>query len=251
MEENKNRIISLCATTVVAGLLLFCLFFLGLKKQVPPPAEYGVEVNLGDSDDGMGDIQPNTLSQEAGSTIPPAGNDNYLSNHDDESVYLPSNRNKPQTQVKPETKPAEPQINPSALYPGARNNQQGSTQGGNEGITGKPGDQGQPDGSPSGTSYTGGQGKGGLSFTLQGRTAKNLPKPSYNSQEQGKVVVKIWVDKNGNVVKAQAGEKGTTTTDNMLWKVSEQAALRSSFSPKPDAPDMQVGTITYHFVQLN
>ena len=78
-----------------------------------------------------------------------------------------------------------------------------------------------------------------------------MPKPDYTSLEQGKVVVKIWVNKQGKVVRVQTGVKGTTITDAQLRKMAGDAAQKSVFTPDPNAPDMQIGTITYNFIRRN
>ena len=78
-----------------------------------------------------------------------------------------------------------------------------------------------------------------------------LHKPSYDSKEQGKVVVTIKVDKQGKVVNAVAGAKGTNVSDQTLWQLAKDAALRSSFVADTNAPETQVGTITYNFIRQN
>lgn len=83
---------------------------------------------------------------------------------------------------------------------------------------------------------------------LVGRTTIGaLPKPAYNVQASGKVVVQIWVDQYGSVQKAVAGAQGTTVTDEKLWNAARAAALKAQFNMKADAPAMQQGTITYIF----
>lgn len=84
---------------------------------------------------------------------------------------------------------------------------------------------------------------------LEGRkiNKSSLIKPSYNIQESGKVVVKIWVDNYGNVKKAEAGADGTTITNSKLWATVRAAAMQAHFDQKIDAPAMQEGTITYIF----
>lgn len=74
-----------------------------------------------------------------------------------------------------------------------------------------------------------------------------LPRPSYNVQASGKVVVDIWVDNYGNVQKAVAGVEGTTATDKNLWQAARKAALGAHFNMSADAPALQKGTITYDF----
>ena len=83
---------------------------------------------------------------------------------------------------------------------------------------------------------------------LKGRSAMgDMPKPSYDVQEEGIVVVKIWVDRYGNVQKAQAGYEGTTVDNTKLWAAARNAALKTHFNTSADAPILQEGTITYIF----
>ncbi len=83
---------------------------------------------------------------------------------------------------------------------------------------------------------------------LQGRDVDGaFPRPSYNVQESGKVVVTIWVDNYGKVQKAVAGADGTTVTDKTLWAAARKAAMETHFTMKSDAPALQQGTITYIF----
>ena len=83
---------------------------------------------------------------------------------------------------------------------------------------------------------------------LAGRSVNGtLPRPSYNVQKSGKVVVAIWVDNYGQVQKAVAGVDGTTVSVKTLWQAARKAALGAHFNMSADAPAMQEGTITYIF----
>jgi colicin import membrane protein len=127
----------------------------------------------------------------------------------------------------------------------SRSDGRGSSQGETEGS----GNQGQLSGEPGAGNYTGsGRGGSGSGFDLSGRSLSgNLPKPEYNIQEEGIVVVKIRVDKSGNVISAEPILKGTTTQNSYLWRVARQAAFKAQFNSDSDAPAYQEGTITYHF----
>lgn len=74
-----------------------------------------------------------------------------------------------------------------------------------------------------------------------------LPRPAYEGQASGKVVVKIWVNQYGTVEKAQAGVEGTTTTDKTLWQAAYKAAMGAHFNMDATAPALQEGTIAYIF----
>jgi colicin import membrane protein len=132
-----------------------------------------------------------------------------------------------------------------------------------EGIAGGPGNQGDINGSVDskvrghgsglGTSGngTGASGNGtdkGVSYSLGGRGFQSLPSPNYKLQVEGKVVVEVSVDREGKVVQAIPGTKGSTTLDESLLRVAKEAALNARFEVKNDAPAIQKGTITYNFI---
>ena len=83
---------------------------------------------------------------------------------------------------------------------------------------------------------------------LKGRSVLGaLPRPDYSVQDEGKVVVDIWVDNYGNVTKAIAGGQGTTVSNQALWAAARAAAMKAHFNQSADAPALQQGTITYIF----
>jgi TonB family protein len=118
-----------------------------------------------------------------------------------------------------------------------------------EGIAGGQGNQGVPGGSVNSNIRGEGSGTGdkGISYDLQGRGFQSLPLPIYKYQGEGKVVVEVSVDRSGKVTKAVPGGKGSTTLDEYLLTVAKEAALKTTFAPKPDASPTQNGTITYIF----
>jgi hypothetical protein len=90
----------------------------------------------------------------------------------------------------------------------------------------------------------------GISYSLLGRTAKSLPKPNYTGEEEGIVVVKITVDKQGNVTEAKPGWIGTTIMSQDVWEYTKGAALKANFSNNENAITLQEGTIVYRFYKL-
>ncbi len=122
-----------------------------------------------------------------------------------------------------------------------------------QGVTYGPGNQGSPDGTPGANQFGlgGGSGNGignGPSFSLSGRSAQSLPKPSFPGNESGIVVVEVTVNKFGKVTEALPGVKGSNTINSDLLQAAKKAALSASFNSDPNAPAFQKGTITYHFV---
>ena len=84
---------------------------------------------------------------------------------------------------------------------------------------------------------------------LEGRSVMgSLPLPiKDNIQKSGVVVVRIYVNRDGTVTSAVAGEQGTTVTDKTLWDNAVAAAQRAKFNVSRNAPESQRGTITYVF----
>ncbi len=117
-----------------------------------------------------------------------------------------------------------------------------------QGVTYGSGNQGVPEGSANVDRYGPGGGIGnGVSFSLDGRTAQLLPKPDFIGNEDGKVVVSVTVDKSGRVTQADAGVKGSNTTNPELLAAAKRAALQARFNVDGRAPSFQTGTITYRF----
>ena len=77
---------------------------------------------------------------------------------------------------------------------------------------------------------------------VPGRSVKYLPKPSSDFKQDGDVVVRIWVDQDGNVTNAQAIDG--SISDLATRRLAVQAALKAKFTPG-DTP--QIGKITYTF----
>ena len=105
-------------------------------------------------------------------------------------------------------------------------------------------------GSPAGNASAGASvGVGGLygEFNLGGRSigAGGLPRPVYNVQDEGRVVVTITVNPAGHVVATEIN-KQTNTVNPALRKAAEDAARKARFNAV-DGVTNQIGTITYYF----
>ena len=105
------------------------------------------------------------------------------------------------------------------------------------------------EGSKEGNSSTGAKtGTGGYgTFDLGGRSlgTGSLPKPAYNVQEEGRVVVNITVNPAGQVI-ATGINPQTNTVSSALRKAAEDAAKKARFNTVEGVTN-QTGTITYYF----
>lgn len=234
------KLIGLIVSIVAHGLLILCLLLMGLRYPDPPPPELGVEMDMGEfSDVGTDSEHAAEGGEDLSSESSYANDDNNELTQQSEDVPLTSkktpsptkNKKKPKDNVKPQSE--ETKIDQNALFTKGRVKK------------GSGGSTGVGEGSGKGS---GGEGGGsGISFSLEGRGSTSLPKPTATSTENGTIVVTIMVDQEGNVVSAKAGVRGTTLGDTNLFRRCEQAAKKSKFTAKPDAPELQKGTITYKF----
>ena len=131
---------------------------------------------------------------------------------------------------------------------GGLNKSDGEVQGG-EGDDNMAGDKGQPDGNPYATSYYGspGSGSGTGGYGLNGRSLLDSGKVQQDCNQEGRVVVEIIVDRNGKVINAKPGVKGTTNNDPCLLKPAKETALLYKWNLDSKAPSQQTGFIVVNF----
>ena len=268
--DTKYKRKSFTITTVIYALLLIVLFFAGLKYLDPPP-ESGIAINFGTSDQGSGNIQPKAAIQAAPRNTSPEPQVQKSAEAKEEVVTqdieeAPVLKEEPKKDVekqvteqpkKTTTKPVEakkPDPKPdksttdalSSILNGPKST---GTASGGEGDSNKPGDKGDPNGDPNASSYYGtGKGlDGDGNYQLGGRKALSKPKRVQECNEAGIVVVSIEVDRNGNVIKAVPGVRGTTNNSRCLLDPAKNAALATKFNSDSDAPSRQIGKIVYKF----
>lgn len=257
-EEKKSFTI-----TSVVFVILFLLFTVFGLTYMDPPPENGIAVNFGTSDTGSGEIQPTEPVQmspdQAKSEPVPAEEEDVLTQDDEAPVTLPKtevkkpvvkpSENKPV--VKPtETKPVKPSnIALNSIIKGPK--QDGTTQSGH-GDDDEGGDKGNPNGSLYANSFYGnGSGDGigtgkGTGWGLAGRKLSGNSKRVQDCNESGKVVVKIWVNRQGNVIKAERSQ-GTTNTNPCLVNPALETAKTFKWQPDANAPETQIGFVVVNF----
>lgn len=279
---------ALGVTVGVHALLLVALLMIGFSAPPPlPDQDLGMEVNLGTSNDGMGDEQPMNPNPPAASQPVPApapptpsradetGNTRELATQNEEDApevkqpvkpaakpkeiakTIESKTEKSTTKPKTETPPAPPAPRkPKAVFTGGSsssansgNNANGSNNSAGEGNTGRPGDRGVLGGDPNATGYTGtpGSGRGASDFRLNGRSLVNRPDASWDGNESGYVAIKIKVDRQGNVTSATYTLSGSTINNPRAIRIAQDAAKRIRYNASSEAPEEQFGTIRFYF----
>jgi hypothetical protein len=272
-------------TLMVCVLLLIIMLFVKwtIPDIPPPPDEEGIEVNLGNSDQGSGDDQPFLPGKPAPvdkqSYTPPkvintpveAVKDFETDDKDEDAPVIKKPpvtkpdatkvpekemvKSKPVKNPKPTNDPPAPAPpKPKAVFRGVNGNGTGGNEadsykkGGNEGIAGGRGDQGAPGGNPDVDNYKGGGNGNGSGVSLlrglNGRRIMRIPSFEDDFNENAKVAVDIRVDANGNVISAEYQPRGSTTSDPNLKAIAIRKAKQVKFTP---GSDESVGTLQFNF----
>lgn len=283
--ERQKNLKALGLTIAVCAILFLLMFLISwtLPQPEQPIADEGIEVNLGNSDQGLGTIAPEVPGEMSNSDetniqspkaapaqAEPEESKEVVENNDNDVPVI-------HTSPKPEKKPTpaaelpkakktttQPVVvastpkppAPKAVYKGGTTPNPSGGNGGdsyngvrNQGIAGGNGDQGKPNGNPASDSYTGngGTGKGGVSIRsgLSGRKFTHLPSFTDDFNQNAKVAVDITVNSSGNVIQAMVNPRGTTTTNANIRNIAVTKARQLKLNSSN--AEEQTGTIVFDF----
>ena len=243
-ETKVSTVTGIVLTVAVHVLACLCLVFTGLKYIYPPPQEQSMVIDFEE------EKEPEVLQVKTGREpesdqvdlkkpvkLVQRSKSPYLSDKPDKTAQgTPDNFGDVEVPA-----PKKKAIDKNALFPGMSKKDSSLAPHGAR----KPEAEFKA-GQPSGNTSVG-KTEGTANAHVKGRNVLGtLPRPAYSVQNEGTVVVDIWVDNYGNVTKAQAGGKGTTVTDKSLWAAARAAAMKAHFNQDADTPTQQ-GTITYIF----
>lgn len=258
--------------TILLHLVLFIILYFAVLKTILPDEDSGVLVNFGDVTASVGMLEPVYSVSTPQKEVPPqpiskpqtAAEEELITQEEEETVAIPEKKKKEEETAEEKAKKAQEeaerrrkeeeekrkeeqrrkeeaisnQVSGAFGVSRAQESQQGD-------ATAGTGNQG----SPFGNTDTGeNEGIGGYgSFNLSGRSlgSGGLPRPDYNAQEEGRIVLDITVDPKGNVISAEIG-RGTNITNDALRKSARDAARRAKFN-KIQGTNNQNGTITYNY----
>ena len=245
--EKKARITGIALTLVLHAGALALVSFTGLSYIYPPPQEQAMLIDFSEEEPGIQQLQGREPRAEEVDLTRPV----ELAQKSESPEVSKSENLTPETAPDdfgdvpvptPEPK-SEPKLDPRASFPGMAKKDTSLTA---PHAASEATDQFKAGQAAGNTAH--GRTDGKPNAHVKGRnTVGNLPRPVYNVQESGTVVVDIWVDNYGNVVKAVPGGEGTTVMDKALLTAARKAALETHFNMSADAPAMQEGTITYYF----
>lgn len=270
-EKNSARI-----TALITIILLVLLFVVG-TTYMDPPEEYGVAVNFGTTDFGKGNVQPKKPVKSEPREIeePPQPDvskaeptkssetkEEVLTEDNSEAIAIKKQKEaeakakaiadaKAKAEAdriaKEKREQEEKKKKLDALIGGVSKSEGSET--GSEGNDNRAGDKGQLDGDPYAPSYFGSKGSGtdGVGYGLNGRGRASYKTLKQNCNESGMVIVRIVVNRNGNVVEATPGVKGTENTAQCLLEPAKKIALSHKWPSDSKAPAKQIGFVKVNF----
>lgn len=283
--EKKRNIIAGYYTIGISAAILVLLFFISwtIPQPIVPIVNDGIEVNLGNSDFGQGDIAPAMkgepapeAKEEKTATPPPSQPqpqeaDKEAADENDPTPAVTKTIEKPKLKVKPndnppvvkpvitKAPPAPPVPKPKATmgnYSGGNgkggNNADAFNNVKNQGTAGGKGDQGKPNGNPNSDNYTGngGTGKSGVSVSrgLGGRHIARFPSFEDDFNQNAKIAMDITVNEAGNVTSASYQGRGSTSSASNLKEIARNKAMQLKFN---SGANESVGTVIFDFKLKN
>jgi len=274
--ETKHERNSAKLTALISVILVLLLFVVTATPE-EDPEEYGIAVNFGNTDFGKGNVQPKQPVKSEPREIeePPQpeaskaeaskaaeAKEDLLTADNAETIAIKKQKAaeaKAKAVADAKAKAEAEKISKAkreqeekkrkldALIGGVSKSEGTAT--GSEGNDNKAGDKGQLDGNPYAPSYFGGKGSGsgGVGYGLNGRGRASYKTLEQTCNESGMVIVKIIVNKSGNVVEAVPGVKGTTNTAKCLLEPAKKIALSHKWPSDSKAPAKQIGFVKVNF----
>lgn len=260
-EKEKNLKAGAYTFLIAGGLLVFFILVrLTSQVTVQPPADEYIEINLGSSDMGSGNDQPqlpgdpapaeqtayqppqpveanepavkdveaNETHPEAAPIIKPAVTKPNATKINAESKTVQSNAT-PQPVVAPAPRPRAVMGQVRGGSGSGGNGADSYKPGTGEGVAGGSGDQGRIGGSPTGTRYDGNPRRIGSVRTV------SIPTRDFQDdfKESGKVMLDITVDENGRLISATYQPRGSSISNRSQIAIAQRRATELSYPKYP------------------
>ncbi len=251
-KKHKEAIIGVVVYLAIVTVLLL---FLGLYKPDQPPPEEGIVLDFGGSGSGNTDQGPSVASNQSSSQSSSSNEsqstpESNMTQDFEEAPELPNyhttdNSEEQTINVSNESHEEEEQEEVNDNVQEILNTNWGNmsdSEADGEG-SGNPGSGGAGDG---GEFVPGSGNVAGNGWSLAGRAAESIPKPSVANCD-GYVIVNIEVDRAGNVVNAHMKPGGCTACENHCISKAVESAEKSRFNADNSAKVRQSGTITFLF----
>jgi hypothetical protein len=266
INEKKAKYIAAIVTAAIATLLLLILILIKIITPIPPippPVDVTtVEIGFfagsggdaatqgGGSDGNTGEPGIQTPANNAASSAKPVDNGAVTDPNSDNAAASNSNHTAPNDQPKMDAAML------AAIANFNKNKGKASINVGGDGkgdpYTGGLGNgSGSDHGTGAGDPGVGGPGgHGGDSPTGSANRVRHIeykPEIVNPTQEEGKVVVNVYVDRAGVVKKTEVNANGTTTLNSVLRSTATQSAYKIKFDADPSGPELLLLPIDIYF----
>ncbi len=261
-EENNYPKAFLATGIILAVMLLLCYFIVFKDPGIVDDGNGGILVNYGTTDQGMGTDVSSTeqpsVAEKANKTAPDKvikappteqktqvdkSVKNIVTQNNEDAASVATNPKKTSNDVASQVaKPVrKPVVNQNALYKGSAN--KGNGQG--DGTSSIPGNQGVSTGSALASNY----GKGGTGNGVGGTqwSFVSMPDVKNTHRVQGRVVINVVIDKDGNIITADYDRRQTTNPDlELIDKCITEVKNSRLTSPKQGSGN-QKGQVVFQF----
>jgi outer membrane biosynthesis protein TonB len=277
-EEQANKRRGMIISIAIHVLIILLAILPFLKYPDPPPGQEGVLISFGEPDAGQGDdrpdvqqVDPTVTKTESQAEAQPAEQaaskaaEQKVVTTDDADARLKKQQADAEQKRKSDAqraaeqeaarkraaedaarRAAEEEARKQAEAEKARKQYGDFFGGSGKGDQSKPGNTGDDKGDPNAQNLTGmTKGAGVVGAGLSNRGVRKSAPISDKSQNTGRVVIAVCVDRMGNVTKADFTQRGSTTTNAQLIDLARRNARSYLFSES--SLDEQCGTITYDF----
>lgn len=250
-EEKRRKFLSVVLTSFILAVLLLLLVLFGFKYLDPPPPEEGVMVSMGQEEGGYTQETPQQTAAEQAASSPKTDESvetqDYEEAPDAKSNPSPSNPNTTPPNDSKKTDKTNKTVNSDFIFKKGEKNT-------NNGDDDKPGNKGKLDGL--GEDALGGYGLGseGIGSYLSGRKPENTINASCKFGRSEVILVRIKVNKSGNVIAADCVMKYkfkgntilATTRSNPYCDCAIKAAKNVKYNAKSDV-STQEGAIRFDY----
>ena len=261
--ETPHKKKSAIVTFFIGVLIILFFYFIGMKYY-DPPIVYGMEISFGNTNENFSEnisksknqIEKNYSNQESKKVLLNSNKENKILTEKKSVVKvekkdlidssLVKERNKVEKQI--ETKEKEQEVSESTqkLIENLIKNKSKTQDFSDLDYREQNSNRGNIDGSLYSSTYYNITGKE-TNYGLNGRSLKSSGKVIQDCNQEGIVVVRITVDRDGNVIDADPGVKGTTNMDSCLLQPALKTALLHKWNPDEKAPERQVGFVVINF----
>lgn len=254
-DHKKDRKRALFGTILFHALLAVLFLFYGLKEPHPPKEEkmVSIDMDLGTDTRGQGNSESVSQQEEPASEsqntqeqqqqeAENAAQDLATQQESDVATETAEEEETEDTQEEEQEQEEEQNVSEELRQAQDRFKNM-EDEGGGDGDDDVQGNEGDPSGSPEGEGDLAGAGG---NWKLSGRKILQKPQPEKPSEE-GKVVIDIWVDQQGNVVRTSPNLSESNTTSDQLLSLAEEAAKQAKFNPDSEGAVEQKGKFTFVF----